>query len=369
MVRRHWLSLSLISLPVVILLERIHTAPQYIFVAACLAILPLAGWMGRATEHLAHRMGAGIGALLNATCGNTAELILAAMALHKGMEGVVKASIIGTIIGNVLLVLGLSILCGGLKYPRQIFNSTTASLGTTLLALSAAGLLIPTLFHDIVEWKQLEGGITVLQEQVLERGLGLKVSVVLFAVYLLHLLFSLKTHKNLFLGTPPNEEEAAAAWSVKKAVGVLVAATAAIAWVSEILVSVVAATSRAWGLTDVFVGVIVVAVIGNAAEHSSALLMAMKNKMDLSVSIAIGSSLQIALFVAPLLVFMSYAFGNPMDLRFTALGGAFRRDRRGDHALGGARRRIALDGGRPFTGPVYDHRDRLLLFARNLMVP
>jgi Ca2+:H+ antiporter len=317
-IARNWLNLFLVFLPIAAVLEFTHAAPQYIFITACLAILPLAGWMGRATEHLSARMGAGIGGLLNATFGNAAELILAAMALHKGLEGVVKASITGSIIGNLLLVLGLSMLMGGVKYPQQKFNRTAASLGATLLALSVAGLLVPALFHTIAESKLREGRITQLQETVLERGLSLEIAIVLFAVYLLHLFFALKTHKSLFLEERSSTEEEHQPWSRRKAAIILVAATTGVAVVSEFLVGAVEATAHAWGFTEVFVGVIVVAVIGNAAEHSTAILMAMKNKMDLAINIAVGSSLQIALLVAPVLIFLSYAFGKPMDLRFTS---------------------------------------------------
>ncbi len=316
----NWLNWFLIFLPIAAFLEFRHASPASIFVTSCLAIIPLAGLMGKATEHLAEKMGAGIGGLLNATFGNAAELIIAALALHKGLHGVVKASITGSIIGNILLVLGLSVLAGGIKFTRQRFNQTAAGLGSTLLALSAVALLIPALFHWVAEEKLRSGTITQVQETILERGLSLEISAVLFFVYVLSLVFSLKTHKELFLGEEGERqahEEFKHGWSLKKSSAVLLSATAGVAVVSEFLVGAVEATAHAWGLTEVFVGVIVVAVIGNAAEHSTAVLMAMRNKMDLAMNIAIGSSIQVALFVAPVLVFLSYAFGNPMDLRFT----------------------------------------------------
>jgi Ca2+:H+ antiporter len=317
----NWLNWLLIFFPVAIILELRHASPVSIFVTSCLAIIPLAGLMGKATEHLAERMGAGIGGLLNATFGNAAELIIAALALHKGLHGVVKASITGSIIGNILLVLGLSILAGGMKYTHQRFNRTAAGLGSTLLALSVVALLIPALFHGVVEDRLRSGSITLAQETVLERGLSFEIAVVLSVVYALNLIFSLKTHKDLFMGEASHHQvhqTSEPGWTLPKSTALLLLATAGVAVASEFLVGAVEATAHAWGLTEVFVGVIVVAVIGNAAEHSTAVLMALKNKMDLAMNIAIGSSIQIALFVAPVLVFLSYVFGNPMDLRFSA---------------------------------------------------
>ncbi len=315
----NWLNWLLIFFPMAILLEFFHASPVAIFATSCLAVIPFAGLMGTATEHLAERLGPGIGGLLNATFGNAAELIIAAVALQRGLHDVVKASITGSIIGNILLVLGLSVLAGGIKYSKQRFNRTAAGLGSTLLALSVIGLLVPAFFHIIVEERLSKGSITQAQEVLLERGLSLEICIVLFLVYLLNLVFSLITHKSIFL--EPGETQAPdlshRAWSSKKSAVVLLAATAGVAVVSEFLVGAVQATARTLGLTEVFVGVIIVAVIGNAAEHSSAVIMALKNKMDLSISIAIGSSTQVALFVAPLLVFLSHFIGNPMDLRFT----------------------------------------------------
>jgi Ca2+:H+ antiporter len=316
----NWLDWLLIFLPIAVWLELTHSSPVAVFVVSCLTIIPLAGYMGKATEHLAERLGAGAGGLLNATFGNAAELIIATLALRKGLQGVVKASITGSIIGNILLVLGLSVFLGGCKFSRQKFNRTAAALGSTLLALSVIGLLVPALFHHVAEEKLRNGSLTLSQETSLERGLSLEISIILFVVYALSLLFSLSTHKDLFRGQEAAAEahaEFKTGWSIKKSCGILLLATAGVAVISEFLVGALEGTARAWGLTEVFVGVIVVAVIGNAAEHSTAILMALKNKMDLAVNVAIGSSTQVALFVAPSLVFLSYAFGNPMDLRFT----------------------------------------------------
>jgi Ca2+:H+ antiporter len=316
----NWLDWLLILLPVAVWLELTYSSPVAIFVVSCLAVVPLAGYMGKATEHLAERLGAGAGGLLNATFGNAAELIIAALALRKGLQGVVKASITGSIIGNILLVLGLSVFLGGCKFSQQKFNRTAAALGSTLLALSVIGLLVPALFHHVAEENIRQGSLTLSQETSLERGLSLEISVILFVVYALSLLFSLSTHKDLFRGEDATAEAHAAfkaGWSTRKSCGILLLATAGVAVVSEFLVGALEATAQRWGLSQVFVGVIVVAVIGNAAEHSTAVLMALKNKMDLAVNVAIGSSTQVALFVAPSLVFLSYAFGSPMDLRFT----------------------------------------------------
>jgi Ca2+:H+ antiporter len=286
-----------------------------LFICSGIAIIPLAGWMGKATEHLAEKMGQGIGGLLNATFGNAAELIIALMAMHKGLYGVVKASITGSIIGNILLVLGASIVVGGVKYKEQRFNRTAVMSSNTSLVLAAIGLLIPSVFHVAADASP--GGWT----PVLEQKLSLAIAIVLFATYIFVLLFSLRTHRHLFLGTAEDpshtEVHSGRTWSRGKSILVLLVATVLVAWVSEFLVGAVEEARTKLGLTEVFIGVIVVAIIGNAAEHSTAVLVAAKNKMDLSLGIAIGSSLQIALFVAPVLVFVSYLMGRPMDLEFT----------------------------------------------------
>src|SRR4051812_25641925 len=303
----NWL---LIFVPVAIVLE--FAAPgahNWIFLASCLAIIPLAGWLGHATEQLAHRTGEGIGGLLNATFGNAAELIIAIMALQQGLYPVVKASLTGSIIGNILLVLGAAVLAGGIKFKTQQFNTTAARAQVTLLTLSAIALIMPAAFH------YLSGP----RERIRENDLSLEISIVLLLTYAAHLIFSLHTHKQLFVGAPVEEPaEDGGVWSLKRSVLTLLGATALIAWVSEILVGSVQAAASSFGMTRVFLGVIVVAVVGNAAEHSTAVMVAMKNRMELSLGIAIGSSLQIALFVAPVLVILSHFIGpQPMDLVFT----------------------------------------------------
>jgi Ca2+:H+ antiporter len=285
--------------------------PTALFICSAIGIIPLAGWMGRATEALAARMGEGAGGLLNATFGNAAELIIAVIALSKGLTSVVKASIAGSIIGNILLVLGLSILCGGTKYSEQRFNPTGARTSAISLSLAAIALVIPTVFHMAAE--RSPGGWNPMMEQ----RLSLAIAVVLFVTYFCVLGFSLKTHRHFFQGTEGELEEKEEVWSRSKALLVLLVATGLVALLSEFLVGTIENVRATFGITETFVGVIVVAIVGNAAEHSTAILVALKNKMDLSVGIAIGSSLQIALFVAPLLIFVSYLFGKPMDLEFS----------------------------------------------------
>lgn len=304
----------LLLVPLALLLDLVvHASGLLVFITSALAIIPLAGWMGRATEHLASHVGQGAGGLLNAAFGNAAELIIATMALREGLYDLVKASITGSIIGNVLLVFGLAALAGGARRGTLKFNRTAASLGTTMLLLSAIALIIPAVFH-------LVAGEAA---QVTEQHMSLAIAVILLATYLLSLLFTLKTHSHLYVGavtSPEGDASHRSGWSVTRAVSVLFASAVTVGVMSELLVSSVEHVGEAAGMSEVFIGVILVAIIGNAAEHSTAILVALKNKMDLSINIAVGSSLQIALFVAPLLVFLSYAIGPaPMDLLFTSM--------------------------------------------------
>jgi Ca2+:H+ antiporter len=302
----NWL---LIFVPVAIGLEFLAPGSHtLIFIASCLAIVPLAGWLGRGTEQLARHTGEGIGGLLNATFGNAAELIIAIMALRKGLYEVVKASLTGSIIGNILLVLGAAALAGGLRHKRQKFNMTGARAQSTLLTLAAISLIVPAAFHYLA-------GPTAVRR---EADLSTEIAVVLLLAYGAHLLFSLFTHRHLFAGEGVESGTEETAWSVRKSVLILAFSTAAIAWVSEILVGSVEQAAHSFGMTRVFTGVIVVAIVGNAAEHSTAVMSALKNRMELALGIAIGSSLQIALFVAPALVLLSHVIGpRPMDLVFT----------------------------------------------------
>lgn len=285
----------------------------WVFITSAIAVIPLAGLIGRATEHLAEHVGAALGGLLNATFGNAAELIIAIIALREGYYELVKASITGSIIGNVLLVFGLSALFGGIRHQTPRFNRTAASLGATMLLLAAIALVVPAIFHMIVG----QGGT------LSEHRLSLLISVILIVTYLLSLLFSLRTHSHLYTGAAAardHEPTEAGSWSRVTSVTVLLVASAFVGLMSELLVGSVEHAAEAMGMNEIFIGVILLAMVGNAAEHSAAVLVALKNKMDLSINIAIGSSLQVALFVAPVLVFLSYVIGpEPLDLLFTPM--------------------------------------------------
>jgi len=261
--------------------------------------------MGTATEHLGHRAGPAIGGLLNATFGNAAELIIAVVALRAGQVELVKASITGSILGNLLLILGLSLLAGGLKSPVFKFNRAAAGMSSAMLALAVVGMVFPALFHAIHPDAAAQPRALQLSELV---------AILLGVTYLGSLLFSLRTHRGLFAGEAQALE--GQPWSAWRAIGVLALATAAVAVESEILVSSVGDVTATLGLSQTFLGLIVIPVIGNAAEHASAILMARKGKMDLSLHIALGSSTQVALFVAPLLVGIGLLMGQSMDLVF-----------------------------------------------------
>jgi len=277
-----------------------------IFFASVVAIMPLAGYIGRATEDLAAQLGAGLGGLLNATFGNAAELIIGALALHRGLTDLVKASITGSIIGNVLLVFGASALVGGIRHHTQRFNRTAAGMGTTMLLLSAIGLVVPAVFHRLARAYTAR-----------ELRLDTEIAVVLLLTYCASLVFTLKTHRHLF-GAEEAREADENLPSVRSSALTLFAATAAVAVVSELLVDAVAQAAGSLRMSQLFVGVVIVALVGNAAEHYSAVLMARRDKMDAAIGIAVGSSTQIALFVAPVLVFLSYVIAPaPMDLLFT----------------------------------------------------
>ena len=309
-------------MPVAVGLEVFHASALWKFLVSGLAVIPLAGLMGRATENLAETLGAGIGGLLNATFGNAAELIIALLILSHGPEmyPLVKATITGSIIGNALLVLGMAILLGGLSHSRQEFNRTAASMGATLLALASVGLIMPTVYYYL-----FRAGAALSPEELHNvEYLSEEIAAVLGFTYLLSLIFSLRTHQHLFGAQDKeseNREHHLAEWSRTTSLIMLLVATVGVAGMAHILVGSVELAGRALGMNQVFVGVIVVAIVGNAAEHSTAVLMAMKNKMDLALHIAVGSSIQVALFVAPVLVFASMFMGHsrPLDLHFTPL--------------------------------------------------
>lgn len=270
--------------------------------------------MGRATEYLAERVGTGLGGLMNATFGNACELIIAFAALRAGLYDIVKASITGSIIGNILLVLGAAMIAGGTKFESQTFNRTAATTQATLLALGAIALTVPAIFDF---WAHTSNAVAIAQEDELAVG----IAAIQIIVYMLSLYFSLKTHKHLYTRTVDNEAEEALGingWGTKTCLIVLGVATTIVAYLSEVLVHQLEQVGKDFHLSQVFIGVIVVAIIGNAAEHSTAIFMARKNKMDLAVGIALGSGAQICLFVAPILVFLSHFFGpRPMNLVFS----------------------------------------------------
>lgn len=298
-----FLNILLVAVPVSIILSIGHFSPVLLFVMACISIIPLSGYMGKGTEEIALYVGPRIGGLLNATLGNAAELIITIIALRAGLEEVVKASITGSIIGNILLVLGLSMFVGGVKHKQQKFNRAAAGMHTSMLVMAVTGLLIPAVFLG-----SKHGPKAV--------SLSLGVAALLMLVYILSLFFSLHTHKDVF--RPSQEHGGEPEWSKLKAVVVLLVATLFVALESEFLVSGIEPVVKTLGVSELFIGVIVIPIIGNAAEHSTALMMALKNKMEISLEIAIGSSTQIALFVAPLLVFIGYFVGQPLDLLFTS---------------------------------------------------
>ncbi len=304
-----YLRVLLVFIPIAVLAELLHLDPVAIFVLSALGIVPLAGVLGKATEELAVYTGSRVGGFLNATFGNAAELIITLVAVRAGLTEVVKASITGSILGNLLLVLGLSMLLGGFKNGLQRFDSLAAGNSSAMLALAVIGLGVPAVFshtidlvnHEAVEW------------------LSIGVAIVLIVLYFLSLLFSFtNAGRNGHGSLVPGDEvlETKAEWSVRKSVLVLLGATALVVLMSELLVGAIEGSVERLGLTEFFVGVIIVPIIGNVAEHMVAVQTAIKNKMELAMEVAVGSSMQIALFVAPFLVFASILLGHPMTLIF-----------------------------------------------------
>ena len=307
------LSLLLVFVPASFVLEFRGASPTWVFLSSCAAVLPLAGLLGEATEQLTAKMGATIGGLLNATFGNAAELIIGYMAMRAGEIDIVKASLTGSIIGNLLIVLGLAIVFGGWRHEQLRFNRLAAETASGSLMLAVTSLVVPAIYAASTRYRQPEG----------TENIGLVISVILIGTYAASLLFSLKTHRRLF--PAPTEHSTSAshpsppAWSVTRSLLTLTIAAVFIGFVSEFLVGAVGAAGQALGLGNVFMGVIVIALIGNAAEHSTAVLAAIRGDMDLSLGIALGSSTQVALFVAPLLVIVGHLGGTPLGLEFTLL--------------------------------------------------
>jgi Ca2+:H+ antiporter len=297
----------LVALPVSLVLGYLVHAPAvWIFLTACLGVLPLAGYMGEATEHLAHRTGPTIGGLLNATFGNAAELIIAGVALRAGLVELVKASITGSILGNLLLIMGLAIVAGGAKRTELRFNRTGAGMSAGMLALAVVALVFPALFHQLHPERAA---------RLSELRMSEAVSLILICTYGFSLLFTLKTHRSLLGGEAHPIEQPV--WRTRTALLVLAGATIGVALESELLVHAATAATEALGLSTVFLGLIVIPIIGNAAEHAAAVVLSRKGQIDLGLQIALGSSTQIALLVAPLLVFAGLLMGQEMNLVFT----------------------------------------------------
>ncbi|MGD1995413.1 MAG: calcium/proton exchanger [Anaerolineae bacterium] len=292
----------LVLVPVALYSHYAQGPPLVTFAATTLGIVPLAGLLGRATEELAARTSSQVGGLINGTLGNAAELIITFFAIRAGLLGLVKASITGSILGNLLLVMGASLLVGGLRHGVQKFDRSQAGLNSTMLILAVIALAIPSLFghriedfsHDAVEY------------------LSLGVAAVMMLVYVLSLVYSFATSPSI----PYEKEHGRPAWSLLRTVGVLILCTASVAWLSEVLVGLIEPVLERLGWTEFFFGIVIIPIVGNVAEHLVAVQVAAQDQMDLSLGVSVGSSLQIALFVAPVLVFLSLAMGNPLTLVF-----------------------------------------------------
>jgi Ca2+:H+ antiporter len=316
-----WPYLLVPFIPIAIILELGHASASAVFITSALGVIPTAALMGRATEELAARSGPGIGGLLNVTFGNAPELIIAFFALREGLHEVVKASLVGSILGNIMLVMGAAMLVGGLKRERQRFDATAAQAQSLMLLLATVALVMPAIYELVI------GGSLPLPTDRNDRfpsdleTMSALVACVLLASYVAGLIFSLKTHRDLFNPVHGEDDHVGAeVWTVRKSVIALALAGVAVGLMSEILVGSIEEASEGIGLSPFFVAVIVVAIVGNAAEHWVAVYFAWKDKMDLSVNIAIGSSAQIALFAAPVLVLLSFVVGPfPMPLVFNGL--------------------------------------------------
>ena len=295
------------TIPVAVALQFMHASLVWEFVFACAAVLPLAAWIGVSTEQLAHRMGATYGALFNATFGNFAEMIIAIFAIRAGLPDVVRASLSGSILGNLLFVTGASMVAGGWRRTSQKFNALAAESQAGQLILAVSAGLVPALFFRTV--------IRAHQPSLIH-PVSIGTAIILMLSYVLGLFFAFKTHREQLSAVAPAEapEEL---WSVKRALGLLAIASVLMGVVAEGLVHAVGAAGKAWGMNEVFLGFVILAIVGNAAEHFTAVLLAMKNQMDTALNITMQSSVQIALFVIPLLVFLSYPLGHPLDLLFT----------------------------------------------------
>ncbi len=299
----NWL---LLAIPIVLIAELGHWPPIWIFALSAVSLIPLAGLIGESTESLAVYTGPKIGGLLNATLGNAAELIITLVAINAGLLELVKASITGSILGNLLLVMGAAILLGGLKNGLQVFDRRQAGNNAILLILATVALVIPSLFSHSI------GPETSTEVEALSLG----VAAVMIVLYVLGLIFILRSTSSSTVSHQLHEGQHKAEMSLTAALVMLGLATAGVVWMSETLVGVVESVTATLGLSEFFLGIILIPIIGNVAEHLVAVTVAIRNKMDLSIEIAVSSSLQIALFVAPLLVFVSLAMGHPLTLVF-----------------------------------------------------
>ena len=305
----------LIFAPIAAALDLVHADHLLLFLVSAIALIPLAKLIGDSTEHLATRYGPTVGSLLNVTFGNAAEIIIGVVAINAGLINLVKASITGSILGNILLIFGLSIIAGGFRYKDQSFSRENIGFQSSMLFLATIGLAVPTILASTT--------LSPLESQNQVQLLSDALAIILLVVYILGIVFTFITHKHLF--TPPPEsaddvqESHATHWSKKKSFLLLAASMAGVVVVSEILVASVETTSKEFGFGELFVGAIIVGIVGNAAEHSSAILLARKGKIELSIGIAAGSGTQIALFVVPILVFAGIVMGQPFTLVFTLL--------------------------------------------------
>lgn len=300
----------LVFTPLALLAAHFHVSPLLVFIFSAIAIIPLAKYIGDATEQLATHTGPAFGGLMNATFGNVTELIIGIFALQAGLIEVVKASITGSIIGNILLVLGTAIFFGGLKREKQTFNLTAAKAAGSMLILAAIALVIPAVFAVTTP---AVASISLLQ-------LSFFVSLLMIFAYVAHLIFTLRTHKHLYAGEHGEKESEADLlapnWKISTSIIILGLSTVAVAFVSDVLVAAITPLVTQFGWSQLFIGAILIAIVGNVAEHSSAIQAALKNRMDLALSISIGSATQIIMFVAPALVLVSFVLAKPMNLVF-----------------------------------------------------
>lgn len=299
-----YMNVLLIFIPISLLGEHFAFDDALIFIYACLAIVPLAVLISDSTEQIAVYTGPKIGGLLNATMGNIPELFIGLFGVQAGLHQLVLASMAGSIMGNIMFVLGVSIFCGGVIHANQTFDKTIARSNFSLLCFAAISLIVPLAFkltHD--NPAKLDQGLTVI---------SFSMAIILLLIYVMGLVFSLIAHKNLFLEADHNGNGKQAKWSLGFSIGLLTLTSAFVAIESELLVSKVEAAIQVLKLPELFIGIIIVPILGNVAEHTSAIVMAVRNKVDISVEIAVGSSMQIAMFVAPILILFSFALGNPL---------------------------------------------------------